>query len=136
MAALFIALRRLRFVKFGLVGAVATLTHYTVMFAGLAVWDAPVVWSFLGATAGAITGYILNYTYTFESNRPHTQTTWRYALITVLSIAANTATFFVLSQLAGLDVLLAQVLSTLVVFVANYWLHKQVTFHHARTESP
>lgn len=135
MEMLITALHGRRFVKFGLVGGLATLAHYTVMFAGLVFWQAPVVWSFVGACTGAIVGYVLNYTYTFESSLPHIQTTWRYALITALSIIANTAIFFVLSQLASLYTLPAQLLSTLIVFAGNYWLHKKVTFYHARTES-
>ena len=135
MKTLIIALRGRQFVKFGLVGILATLAHYILMFAGLAFWKAPVFWSFVGACTGAIVGYVLNYTYTFESSRPHTQTTWRYALITALSIAANTAIFFVLTKLTGLYILPAQLLSTLLIFAGNYWLHKQMTFYEVRRET-
>jgi putative flippase GtrA len=55
-----------RLVKFGIVGVLATLSHYAVIFSGLFFWDAPVIWSFLGAVTGAVAGYFLNYTPTPE----------------------------------------------------------------------
>lgn len=109
-------------------GAVATFSHYVVMFAGLAIWQFPVLWSFLGATTGAVVGYVLNYVYTFESRLPHRRTTWRYAVVTMLSILLNTAIFFVLFGIAGLPALFAQLISTALVFVCNYFAHKHVTF--------
>lgn len=118
-----------RFIKFGMVGVVATLSHYVLMFTGLAFWDAPVLWSFLGAVTGAIVGYVLNYAFTFKSRLPHAQTTLKYGMITVFSILLNTAVFYVLSQIIGLPVLIAQIVSTVLIFLCNYWVHKNITFH-------
>ncbi|MEO0930993.1 MAG: GtrA family protein [Pseudomonadota bacterium] len=124
-----------RFLKFGLVGVLATLSHYAVMFAGLALWHVPVFWSFAGAVVGAVVGYLLNYIYTFESNLPHRQTTWRYSVITILSILLNTAIFFALFRLVGLPVLWAQLTSTALVFICNYFAHKNVTFDEKAARS-
>ncbi len=116
------------FFKFGLVGALATLSHYIIMFAGITIWHMPVFWSFFGATIGAVVGYILNYVYTFESQLPHRRTTWRYGVITVLSILLNTAIFYAIFWIVGLPVLAAQLISTALIFVCNYFAHKNVTF--------
>ncbi len=117
-----------KLVKFGLAGVLATALHYAVMFAGLLVWDAAVVWSFLGAVCGAILGYVLNYVYTFQSDQPHQQTTWRYAIIVVLSILSNTCLFYVFYRVFGWPVPISQVLSTLIVFLCNYLAHDKITF--------
>lgn len=123
-----------KIIRFGLMGLVATLSHYAVMFIGLMFWQLPTVWSFLGASTGAVVGYLLNYTFTFESDQPHIQTSWRYFVITLLSIFINTSVFFLLSRVVDLDVLIAQLISTIFVFVCNYWLHKHITFHGSQTE--
>lgn len=117
-----------RFVKFGLVGGLATLAHYSVMFTGLMFWEAAVVWSFCGALVGALTGYVLNYTYTFQSTLPHSQTTMRYGVITVLSILLNTGVFYVFFSVFSIRLLPAQICSTLIVFLCNYLAHKYITF--------
>ncbi len=124
-----------RFLKFGTVGVVATLSHYAVMFTGIAFWHVPVFWSFAGAVLGAVVGYVLNYAFTFRSSLPHVQTTLRYGVITVLSILLNTALFFVLSVILGLAVIVAQILSTMIVFICNYWAHKTITFDDKTTPS-
>ncbi|MEL6682203.1 MAG: GtrA family protein [Pseudomonadota bacterium] len=111
-----------------MVGVLATASHYAVMFAGISLFSAPVLWSFIGAVVGAVVGYLLNYLYTFQSSRPHKQTTWRYGVITVLSILLNTAIFYILHRVAGLPVILAQLFSTALVFVCNYLAHKSITF--------
>ena len=116
------------FFKFGLVGALATLTHYAVMFSGIMVWHSPVFWSFVGATIGAVVGYSLNYVYTFESQLPHRRTTWRYGAITVLSILLNTAVFYAFFWIVGISVLVAQIISTVLSFIFNYFMHKNMTF--------
>lgn len=121
---------------FGLVGALATLSHYAAMFTGLMFWDQPVFWSFLGAVLGAGVGYILNYLYTFKSTLPHRHTTRRYAVITLLSILLNTSVFYVLAVPLGLPVLAAQMLSTLLVFMCNFLAHKYITFDERTVPSP
>jgi len=125
-----------RFLSFGLVGLIATLSHYSVMFLGLLFLQMPVFWSFAGAAVGAVVGYFLNYVYTFESTQPHRETFFRYALITVLAILLNTALFFVLFAVLDLPVPVAQLISTGLVFIANYAAHKTITFDIRTTKSP
>ncbi len=119
--------------KFGLVGLVSTLSHYAVMFTGLAFIDTPVAWSFIGATVGALVGYVLNYRYTFHSTLPHRTTTPRYSVISILSVMLNTALMYVFTGPFALPALPAQILSTGLVFVVNYWAHSTLTFGKAPT---
>ncbi|MDX8348565.1 GtrA family protein [Cognatiyoonia sp. IB215446] len=125
-----------QFFSFGLVGLIATLSHYCVMFLGLLLLQMPVFWSFAGAVVGAVVGYILNYVYTFQSTQPHRDTFLRYALITIFSILLNTALFFAFFEIFGLPVPVSQLISTGLVFVANYFAHKTITFDIGTTKSP
>ena len=124
-----------RFLSFGLVGLIATLSHYAVMFLGLLFLQMPVLWSFIGAAVGAVVGYILNYVYTFQSAQPHRETFVRYVIITIFSILLNTALFFVLFAIFDLPVAAAQLTSTALVFIANYAAHKTITFDIGTTKS-
>jgi putative flippase GtrA len=119
--------------KFGLVGIAATLSHYAVMFAGLAIWQAPVAWSFAGVVTGAIVGYLLNYAYTFASTLPHRIATFRYIVVVAVSISLNTLLIWLLLRVSGLPVLPAQICVTCLVFAVNYLAHSQLTFKDRST---
>ena len=67
---------------FALVGVVATTLHYAVLvgLVELAAW-APVPGALAGYLSGGIVSYYLNRRHTFVSDRPHEETTWRFALV-------------------------------------------------------
>lgn len=117
-----------RILRFTIAGVLATASHYAVMFTGLQLADHPVIWSFVGAAFGSLVGYLINYFVTFKSTVPHGLALFRYFLIVALSIALNTLTIFCLLTFTTMSVLSAQLLSTFIVFVANYFAHSNITF--------
>ena len=119
---------KIRFLTFSVVGLMATLAHYAVMFSGQAIWQAPVFWSFVGAATGAVVGYLLNYFITFASTLPHRTTTPRYILVVCLSVLLNAGLIWVLVAQLGVPLLPAQLCVTAMIFVLNFALHSQLTF--------
>lgn len=117
------ALLRSRFTRFALVGGAATALQYAllILFVEIAGID-KVPASALSFTLSALANYLLNYRFTFASNRDHAQTLPRFALVAMLGLAVNTASF---SALVGVfHYLIAQVGATLITLAGNFLLHQ------------
>lgn len=110
------------------VGAFSTSLHYAVLLAmvGWLHWR-PVAAASLGYAAGALAGYVLNYTFTFGSRAPHRAALPRYTAMVVGGAALNAALVW-LGLLAGAHYLAAQVGATAVVLLANFGASRVWTF--------
>ncbi|MDQ7015686.1 MAG: GtrA family protein [Gammaproteobacteria bacterium] len=110
-------------------GLIATAAHYLVLII-LVQWlllNAPTA-SSIGALLGAVTNYLLNYHYTFQSNKTHRQTLPRFSGIVLLGMALNYGILLLTVELWQWHYLLAQLLATGLVFINNYWLNRIWTF--------
>lgn len=117
-----------QFLTFALVGAIGTMVHYGVLFAGVDLlgW-APVLATTAGAICGAIVNYILNYHVTFKSKRAHAAASPRFFAIAGVGVLINGA-IVGLAVRAGLHYLLAQIIATGVVLVFGYLANRAWTF--------
>ncbi len=117
-----------KFISFALVGALGTLAHYSVLYTLVESQNInPVVASGWGALTGLLVNYVLNFKLTFNSNQSHRQTFPKFALISVFGMGFNLA-------LMGLLVphfyyLYAQVMSTLVILMWNFFANAIWTFN-------
>ncbi len=84
--------------------------------------------SALGAMAGALTGYRLNYSLTFQSEALHRKTAPRYLVIAALALAANTGLMVLLYEWGGLPYMVAQVMTTGLVFILTFTGNRLWTF--------
>ncbi len=119
-----------QFVRFLGVGGVATSLHYAVLlFLVEIIGFYAVLSSFLGAFAGAVISYILNYHITFQATRPHRSAMPRFFFIAFLSLALNTAlmTFFV--EQAGFAYFPSQILTTFLLIIITFGANRIWTFH-------
>jgi len=112
------------FLRYSLVGAIGTATHYVLLV--LLVQAAavnPVLASTVGAVAGAIVNYALNHRYTFDSRRRYHESLPRFMAIAAVGMAINAALLAALVNGLGVHYLAAQVVATLAVlgvtFLAN-----------------
>jgi putative flippase GtrA len=109
-----------RLVRFGLVGAVATGIQYLILVvlvreAGM--W--PAAASAIGFVVSASGNYLLNYHFTFRSQRRHAPAAAKFVTLAAVGLLIN----FMLMQVlvaAGWHYLLAQVCATGVVFLWNF----------------
>jgi putative flippase GtrA len=117
-----------RFIRYGLVGGVATLAHYLVLVAcvELAGWPAWLA-SGIGATVGAQVAYAGNRWFTF-AHRGAVRSSWPRFQATALLGALLGMTVVALGVQAGLYYLLAQMLATLLGLLLTFAINRAWTF--------
>lgn len=109
-----------RFVRFILVGGVATAIQYALLV--LLVRGcrmAPTPASSIGFVLSAIVNYLLNYRFTFRSNRPHGPAAAKFAAVAGMGLVINAAIMHFTVGM-GVQYLLAQVCATTVVLFWNF----------------
>ena len=114
--------------RFGLVGAVATGIQYLILIVLVREWGMwPALASAIGFIASSSGNYLLNYHFTFQSERPHGPAAAKFVTLAAVGLVIN----FVLMQVlgaAGVYYLLAQVCATAVVFLWNFLGNSLWTF--------
>jgi len=118
-----------QFLRYAGAGAIGTALHYALLIGlvQLARLDA-VVASTLGAVAGALTNYVLNHRYTFDSDRAHRHALPRFALIAASGIALNALVMAAVLAVAGPHYLIAQIIATGAVLALGYLANRAWTF--------
>jgi putative flippase GtrA len=71
-----------QFAAFFGVGLVAAVVHYGLLIGLVEAWRVdPVTAALAGYVAGGVVSYWLNRQFTYRSDRPHAEATWRFALV-------------------------------------------------------
>jgi putative flippase GtrA len=116
-------------IKYGTAGAVGTAVQYAILIGLVEGFGSnAVVASTLGAVAGALVNYALNYHYTFKSRRPHSISLAKYTVVSAGGIALNAVVLAAATSLFGMHYVGAQVLATIVVFLAAFAVNRVWTF--------
>lgn len=119
--------------KFLGVGVIATLCHYAVLIALVELQVLTVVpASALGALVGAVVGYQLNYRFSFDARTRHVKTIPRYLLVATAALGMNTVSMALLDGMLHLPYLIAQLITTGMVFVLTFTAHRLWTFSDHR----
>ncbi|HJS92547.1 MAG TPA: GtrA family protein [Steroidobacteraceae bacterium] len=109
-----------RFVRFVLVGGVATAVQYALLVLLVRAFGmAPTPASSLGFLASAVVNYLLNYRFTFESDRPHAAAAAKFAALAAAGLLVNAAIMHVLIE-AAVPYLVAQLCASAVVLFFNF----------------
>lgn len=109
-----------RFVRFAAVGGVATAIQYALLI--LLVRDfamAPTPASSIGFVLSAGVNYLLNYRFTFQSDRPHGPAAAKFGLLAGTGLLINAAIMRLMTG-AGMHYLIAQVCATALVLCWNF----------------
>lgn len=85
--------------------------------------------SVLGALVGALVNYWLQYHLTFQSSAPHCETFPRYAAVMPLCFASNALIFYCLFSLLGMASAPAQITTTTMVALLNYFVYAKGVFY-------
>jgi putative flippase GtrA len=116
-------------IKYGTAGAVGTAVQYAILIGLVEAFHGdPVLASTLGAVAGAIVNYLLNYHYTFRSERPHAVSLAKYMVVSALGIALNAVVLAGATTWLGMHYVGAQVLATVIVFFMAFAVNRVWTF--------
>ena len=112
-----------RFLRYIAVGGIATAIQYAILILlvrGLGM--APTPASSIGFVLSAGVNYLLNYRFTFQSNRPHGPAAAKFAVLAGTGLLINAAIMHLMTG-AGAEYLIAQVCATSVVlffgFISN-----------------
>ena len=117
-----------RLVRYGLVGAVATVVHYAVLVAAVeaAGWTAP-LGSGLGAVVGAQVAYAGNRWFTF-AHRGEVGASWPRFQATALAGALVGMAIVAGGMRLGLHYLAAQAVATLAALLLTFAVNRAWTF--------
>lgn len=108
-------------------GFAAVAAHYALMYALLRAGLPPVPASAIGFLAGALTRFVLSYAHIFAPTRGVHVAGVRFVIAIAAQLAANSALLAALTQ-AGVPVWPAQVLTTVLLTVANYLVYRWWVF--------
>jgi putative flippase GtrA len=101
-----------RFVRYLVVGGIATAIQYAILVLlvrGLGM--APTAASSIGFVLSAGVNYLLNYRFTFQSNRPHGPAAAKFAVLAGTGLLINAVIMHLMTR-AGAQYLIAQVCAT------------------------
>jgi len=117
-----------RFAKFSVVGAGGTGLHYIILVVAVEVASAPpAIASALGAVAGALFNYFLNFRFTFRSQRAHRHAFPRFLSIALLGVLLNGFVVLIGTTL-GAHYFVSQLAATAIVLVVGYVMNSLWTF--------
>ncbi|GAM98686.1 hypothetical protein U91I_02321 [alpha proteobacterium U9-1i] len=109
-----------QFVRFLIVGAIATSAHYTVLIVLREVFGVdPVIGTVIGYATGTIVSYLLNRRFTFETRPAFGRGLAKFVLVNVVGAGLN-AMIVWLATSVGAHYMVGQVIATGLVFVFNF----------------
>jgi putative flippase GtrA len=125
----------LQFVKFGIVGVSNTLIAfavYTLLLKAFGVWY--VAASGIGFAIGAVNGYLWNRAWTFKGHVGDALTPVRWFVVQGCGLLLDLGLVYLLVDGTGMDKLLGQAVTTVVVTVITFFVNRAWTFKgHAAT---
>lgn len=125
-----------KLVKYSTVGAVGSVAHYALLIALVQGFAANVLLATsVGALAGALVNYFMNYTWTFASAKRHSETMTKFFVIATVGFVLNGLLMMALAGHLHLHYLLAQVLTTGVVLLWGFLANHYWTFSEARPKA-
>ena len=110
-----------QFLRFLLVGGVATALQYSVLITSVEWGHAPKLPASVGAyLCGAVASYLLNRSFTFKSDIAHGRGFAKFMVVNLIGLGLNTLIFYALTQ-ASVHYILAQMIATGLVLIWNYF---------------
>jgi len=120
-----------KFVRFVMVGAVATGIQYVILFILVHLRAADPVWaSSIGFIASSFANYILNYHFTFQSTQRHGLALLKFMTLAGIGLILNSLVMRSLIKV-GLYYLIAQICATAFVLLSNFIGNSVWTFRDA-----
>lgn len=122
-----------QFLKYGLVGACGTLTHYvwlislSMLYAGIN----PAYFAFSGAFIGAVVNYSLNYRFTFLSVKKHAFAFPQFVALAGFNMLASSLIVQTAVSL-GVHYIIGQLTATALCLPVGFIISKKVVFNAER----
>jgi len=117
------------FVRYSLIGVIATFVHYVVLVTLIELAGANAGLSAaVGAICGALAGYAGNRGFTFLSDAPHRRALPRFVLIASLGAITNGSIVWSGTELLRMHYLGAQLVATALILGLGFSLNRRWTF--------
>ena len=125
----FSSLLRGSFVRYFIVGVLALGIHLAILtlLVELARLD-PTVSTTIGFLVASVFNYALQYYWTFDATGKHASRFARYCAVTAITTGINSGIFWTLYDIFTLPYILAQIVTTGVIFLLNYEANRRFTF--------
>ena len=118
-----------KLIKFSAVGALGTLVHYSVLVFLVQLLSVNVlVASSTGAIVGALVNYFLNYKWTFNSNKRHSEAMAKFFAVAAVGFVMNGLFMALFTEALAMHYLIAQVMTTGIVLFWNFLANHYWTF--------
>ncbi|MGD8569276.1 MAG: GtrA family protein [Gammaproteobacteria bacterium] len=118
-----------QFVTFAGVGAIGTAGHYLTLILLVQAFDViPVTASSVGFLVGAVINYILNYRYTFRSDKRHSEAMLKFFIVAAIGAALNGFIMYLGTEVGDIHYLLVQIGATGTVVFFTFVLNRLWTF--------
>ncbi len=125
-----------QFITFAGAGAIGTAVHYMTLISLVeAINVNPVYATTLGFFVGALINYVLNYIYTFQSNKPHVEAVTKFLTVAAIGAVVNSSIMFLGQAVLQFNYILVQIIATGIVLLQNFSLNKWWTFARSKYES-
>ena len=119
-----------KLIKFSAVGALGTLAHYSVLVFLVQLLSVNVLAaSSTGAIVGALVNYFLNYKWTFNSNKRHSEAMAKFFAVAAVGFVMNGLFMALFTEALAMYYLIAQVMTTGIVLFWNFLANHYWTFH-------
>ena len=120
-----------QFLLFAGLGVIGTLGHYTILIVLVQFWAVdPVFASSFGFVVGAVINYILNYQFTFQSDKRHAEALTKFLIVATIGAGINGTIMYIGVENTNINYLIVQIFATCVVLLWNFVLNKLWTFAH------
>ena len=117
------------FVRFLMVGGTTTLIHYLILFILVRMAGVnEVTASTVGFVSSAVLNYWFNRSFTFQSNRRHTQALPRFILVALIGMLINAFVVWVAVLVLAFNLILGQLLATGCAMVWSFIANKLWAF--------
>jgi len=118
-----------QFLNFVIVGLAAAVVHYSVLIGLVEGGGAGTIAATLaGYICGGVVSYLLNRRFTYESERPHGEAVWRFALVAGIGFLLTGALMALFNGYFGVPYLVAQLAITGIVLVWSFLANRLWTF--------
>lgn len=125
-----------RISRFALIGALATLVHFSVLLVLIEAGLPPLLATATGTLLGALASYLLQRQFTFRSCRPHGDCLPEYLLANLVFLLGNVVLFAAFQAALQLSPLFSQMLTTALMALLSYQTYLRVIFHERFTSNP
>lgn len=126
----------LQFIRFGLVGIIATLCHMGTLVILVEVFACmPLLASTIGFILAVIVSYILNYRFTFMVEGNHVLFFSRYLIVCLSGLAINTSIMYITVIILKWWYIIGQISTLTIVPITNFTLNKLWAFNNKERQN-